>query len=194
MEENEHKGWHSRKGLPHYDVGGLTQFITFRLFDSLPKEFLNELKEEMKLSKGNIEKERYEKIQKQLDQGSGSCILREAQCAQIVQDSLKFLDGVKYQLDAWVVMPNHVHFLARFHHGQLMSKAMHSLKSFTGHEIKKLHPELEGIWQIESYDRYIRNEEHYWNTLRYIHNNPVESRICKTAEQFRWSSAYQGSN
>ena len=30
------KGWHSRGYLPHYDVSGLYQVITYRLADSLP--------------------------------------------------------------------------------------------------------------------------------------------------------------
>ena len=72
-----------------------------------------------------------------------------------------------------------------------MSKAMHSLKSFTGHELKKLHPEMENIWQIESFDRYMRNEEHYWSTYRYIHNNPVSARLCESVEEFEWSSAFR---
>jgi hypothetical protein len=30
------KGWHERGYLPHCDKPGLTQFVTFRLWDSLP--------------------------------------------------------------------------------------------------------------------------------------------------------------
>jgi len=29
-------GWHQRGRLPHYDVPGVTQFVTFRLADALP--------------------------------------------------------------------------------------------------------------------------------------------------------------
>jgi hypothetical protein len=31
-------GWRSRGYLLHFDKGGITQFVTFRLFDSLPYE------------------------------------------------------------------------------------------------------------------------------------------------------------
>ena len=33
--------WHSRGYLPHVDKEGFTQFITFRLADSMPQDVLN---------------------------------------------------------------------------------------------------------------------------------------------------------
>ena len=186
---DDHKDWYSRK-LPHLDIGGLTQFLTFNLFDSLPQEVLSQWREELKDFKGNIDREREERIQAYLDRGFGSCILREDQCAQIVRDSLLFLDGDAYDLRAWVIMPNHVHFLAHFNQGQSLGKAMWSLKSFTAHKLKKIHPELEFIWHQESYDRYIRNEEHYGNTVRYINQNPVNARLCKDPSSYRWCDLF----
>ena len=185
---DEHKGWHDRGFLPHFDAGEVTQSITFRLGDSLPQNVLHELEYlKDKGVEGMIE--RQDRIEYYLDQGAGSCILREPECAQIVQDALKFLDGKMYELRAWVVMPNHVHALARFNEGQLLWKAMHSLKSFTSNELGKLHPEVRPIWEEESFDRFIRSEEHYWNVVRYIHQNPVKTKICGHAEEFPWSSA-----
>lgn len=169
----------------------MTQFITFNLDDSLPQIVLERLKDELKDFKGNMDWARYEKIQRFLDQGAGSCILKEPRCAELMQDALRFLDGKRYNLIAWVVMPNHVHFLARFEEGQSISKALHSLKSYTGHELKKTHPELGSVWHQESYDRYIRNEAHYWAAISYIHNNPLASKLCERADQFRWSSAFK---
>ena len=187
MEEN--KGWHNRGYLPHYDAGDVTQFITFRLGDSLPYEVLIELEHlRHKGIEGMIE--RQNRLEYYLDQGSGSCILREPECATIVQNALKFLDGSRYELKARVIMPNHVHFLARFNQGQPLWKAMHSLKSFTSNELGKLHPDVRPIWQEESFDRFIRSEEHFSHVIRYIHQNPVEAGICKSPDEFRWSSAF----
>ena len=187
MEVN--KGWHNRGYLPHYDAGDVTQFITFRLGDSLPQEVLNELEHlRHEGTEGMIE--RQNRLEYYLDQGSGSCILREPECATIVQNALKFLDGTRYELIARVVMPNHVHFLARFSQGQPLWKAMHSLKSFTSNELGKLHSDVRPIWQEESFDRFIRSEEHFSHVIRYIHENPVKAGICKSPDEFRWSSAF----
>jgi len=185
---DEHRGWFSRGYLPHLDVGEITQFITFRLGDSLPQEALAELEcLRDKEVQGNFE--RYEKAEFYLDQGHGSCILQRAACAKIVQDALIFLHGKRYELIAWVIMPNHVHLMARFEQGQSVSKAMHSLKSFTANEINKVRSSSGPVWQAESFDRFIRGEEHFNWTLRYIHENPVVAKLCQSPELFPWSSA-----
>lgn len=186
---SEHKGWYRRK-LPHLDIGEVTQFITFSLDDCLPQDYLQSLRQELKTFKGNVDRERDVRIQKHLDQGSGSCVLRQEQCALIVRDSLLYHHEKKMTLLSWVIMPNHVHFLARFEEGQSMSNALQSLKSYTGHEIKKLHPELKHVWHEESFDRYIRNEEHLLKTTRYILENPVKARLCREPSAFRWSSTH----
>ena len=174
--------------IPHFDVGELTQSITFRLGDSLPQERLRELQDLEKVGEEGIV-ERQNRIEYYLDQGMGSCVLKDPACASIIEDALEYLNGKRFDLIAWVIMPNHVHFLARFGEGQLLSKAMHSLKSFTSNEIGKLYPELRPVWQTESFDRYIRSEEHYWYAIRYIHENPVKAGLSETAEAFPWSSA-----
>jgi putative transposase len=189
MNVDDHKGWYSRKGLPHFDAGEIVQFITFRLHDSLPQSQLDVLSDELKNAPGNNARHQDERIQELLDQGAGSCLLKQPQCAEIVQSALLYLDGRRYDLRAWVVMPNHVHFLARFEVGQSLSKALHSLKSFTAHEIRKLHPSVESVWQKESFDRFIRNDDHYHRTVAYIHSNPVSAKLCLEAESFRYSSA-----
>lgn len=97
---DDHRGWYEGRNLPHYDVGDITQFVTFRLGDSLPQEALERLEEELKGVKQNRDVERVARIEKFLDQGSGSCILREADCANIVKNSLLYLDGKRYDLHA----------------------------------------------------------------------------------------------
>jgi putative transposase len=139
--------------------------VTFNLDDSLPQSVLDNFKQELKDTKGNVERARHDKIQHFFDQGAGSCILREARCAEIVRDALLFLHEKELDLISWVIMTNHVHFLAHIPEGKQLRKLLHSLKSYTAHELMKIHPELNSIWHIESYDRYMRDEEHYWNTV-----------------------------
>lgn len=185
----EQLGWY-RRNLPHLDVGGKTQFLTFRLADSLPQSVLESIKDDLKGLKGKVERIREERIQHYLDQGAGSCVLSDPTCAAIVQNALKHIDGKAFDLRAWVIMPNHVHFLAYFEEGKSLIKALHSLKSFTAHEIAKLHPALIPVWQQETIDRYIRNEGHYLDKVEYIHLNPVMAGLCSSPDDFRWSSGF----
>jgi REP-associated tyrosine transposase len=40
----DHKGWHSRGYLPHFDSQDVVQFVTSRLADSLPQEAVVKLR------------------------------------------------------------------------------------------------------------------------------------------------------
>ena len=44
--ETSREGWYSRGYLPHFDGGETTQFITARLFDSVPQELLAKWREQ----------------------------------------------------------------------------------------------------------------------------------------------------
>ncbi len=183
-------GWYSRGYLPHFDVIGLTQHVVFRLFDSLPQTVLAQWEEELKhLSEKDADLERRQRIEHYLDQGYGSCYLREATVAELVQNALLFFDSQRYQLHAWCVMPNHVHVLFTALAGHELGKIVHSWKSFTANQANH-HLEREGqFWQKEPYDRYIRNEKHFRNAVEYIENNPVKAGLCATPADWPWSSA-----
>src|SRR5207247_8169866 len=66
-----------------------------------------------------------------LDAGYGSCILAQPEAAQVVAGALKHFDGQHYDLQAWVVMPNHVHALVTPKRGQNLSDILHTWKRFT---------------------------------------------------------------
>jgi hypothetical protein len=105
-------GWHSRGYLPHFDGIEIPQYLTIHLADSIPQKVIKRWKEELKLL--TYEQERIllqRRIEKYLDQGYGEALLKHANVATMVQNSLLKFDGQRYRLFAWVVMPNHVHTL-----------------------------------------------------------------------------------
>jgi REP element-mobilizing transposase RayT len=185
-----HFGWHSRGYLPHFDGGELSQFITFRLQDSLPREALirwnEELKLELNAAAGAILRRRVEAY---LDQGRGTCYLRDQAIAEMVQKALLFHDETKYRLFAWVVMPNHVHLLCRPCPGHSLAEIMHSVKSFTSTTANKMLGRSGRFWQKEYFDRYIRNAGQFARTVAYIENNPVKANLCDRSEEWPFSSA-----
>jgi REP element-mobilizing transposase RayT len=86
-------------------------------------------------------------------------------------------------------MPNHVHTLFTPREGHKMSAIVHSWKSFTAHECNKLLGTTGRFWEREPFDRYIRNERHFRNTLAYIEENPVKAGLCDKPDEWLWSSA-----
>jgi len=178
-------GWYKGRHLPHFDAGERTQFVTIRLADSLPRELLDEWRIEAKTDAGFRKK-----IEKYLDNSYGACWLKREDVAEMVQNALKFHDGKKYLLFAWVVMLNHLHFLIRPLPGQHLDSIMHSIKSYTAHEANKLLSRSGNFWQEESFDRYIRDTRHFRATFRYIHMNPVKAGLCSSPEDWKYSTRF----
>jgi len=80
-------------------------------------------------------------------------------------------------LDAFVVMPNHVHAVFVQHPSWPLEKLLRSWKSFTS---RKINPQLsrEGtLWQRDYFDRLVRDQKHFANCVRYIRRNPERAGL-----------------
>ena len=187
-------GWYDRGYIPHFDGGQISQFLTFRLFDSLPQSVIEEWREETS-KLGEEGKTIFRKnVENYLDKGSGSCFLKDKRIAKLTEDSLLFHHTKKYNLTAWVIMPNHIHLLATPFEGIELSAIAHSIKSYTAHEANKLLGRSGQFWQHEPFDRYIRNRKHFVNVIQYIENNPLKAGLCAKPEDWRFSSAFHRAN
>lgn len=185
--EKSEFGWHSRGYIPHFDGGEVSQFVTIRLCDSMPQNILDKWREA-----ATSEADFRRKVGRYLDSGYGECWFYDRRIAAIVQDSIKHYDKIKYKLIAWVVMPNHVHFLITPLPLVHLDELFHSIKSFTAHEANKILNRTGQFWQHESFDRYIRDSNHFANVIEYIENNPVKAGLCEGRKDWEFSSAYYG--
>ena len=183
-------GWRSRGYLPHFDGGEVSQFITTRLFDSLPQSVLEKWRVELEREE-ITDVELRKKIEHYLDQNYGECFLKDERVAEIVRENLLFHEGKKYKLYAWVVMPNHIHYLITPIAPHTLAEITHSNKSFTAHEANKVLKRNGQFWFHESFDRYIRDEKHFVQTIAYIENNPVKSGLCGKPSDRKFSSAFK---
>ena len=183
-------GWYSRGYIPHFDGGPVTQTLVLRLFDSLPQTVVERWKEELsRKPEKEAELELRRRVDAYLDKGTGSAFMKRPEIADKVQESILHFDGERYQLHAWIVMPNHVHVLMTPEPEFELGDILHSWKSYSANQCNKLLGRTGPFWQKEGFDRAIRNERHYQNSLIYIENNPVKAGLCKTPEDWPWSSA-----
>jgi len=155
--------------LPHWRQEGVAYFVTFRLADSIPSSKLNQLMlkkaEWLKIHPEPHDKktkaEYYslfiERSQKWLDKGYGACILKDFKIRTIVIDIIKYHDGVRYILDNWVIMPNHVHIIITPNEVFSLSEIEQYWKSLSAHKINKAIKRKGILWQKESFDHIIRN-------------------------------------
>jgi len=177
--------WRSRGYLPHLDASNLVQHIVFRLADSLPAGF-----------RENIAELRHDDrvlgIDAALDQGHGKRDLAVPSVATLVQTALLNFDGERYSLTAWCVMPNHVHALLETRSGYGLDRIVHSWKSYTAKEANRLLARTGAFWAAEYFDRFMRDGEHLASTAAYIEGNPVKAGLCENVSDWRFSSAWRG--
>jgi len=197
-------GIHTRGYLPHVKREGASYFVTFRVVDSLPREVVLELERKRAeavrsalgsgiVSSQTVERDHRRHVELALDRGYGACHLRRPEIALLVADALRYFDGKQYHLDEWVVMPNHVHVILWPMPNHCLTTILQGRKRRTAREANRiLGTTGQPFWQPESYDHWIRNDEEKARIRRYIRNNPVKAGLCRTAEEWRWGSAWAG--
>ena len=162
------KGWHSRGYLPHFDGWDVSQHVVFRLFDSAPP----------------TEQEGDDVLDRHL----GSCFMRDPTCARIVAEALQSHSD-HYALQAWCVMPNHVHALIATKADSPLGQIVHFWKSVTRRRINEHLARSGDVWAKDYFDRFIRDQRHFNTNKHYIEMNPVTAGLCATPEAWPFSSA-----
>lgn len=199
-------GLYARGKLPHLKREGAAYFITFRLADSLPRAALERLKQEREAIVQQAraanrpltwheEQQLFvwysERVEAFLDAGAGACWLRRPEIADLLASAVNFFAAERYDLHAWVVMPNHVHVVFRPHPDHTVSEIEHSWKSFTANEANRMLNRVgEHFWQKESYDHWIRDDAERARLCAYVTDNPVKARLCSQPTDWPWSSAH----
>jgi len=203
-----------RRKLPHWIPPNAVFFITFRLANSLPAALLQQLKEERKRERETIlESEQGEAQEKALytlekryfgsfDAWLDRCVdgsprwLADPRIARIVADAFHRLDGERYDLVAYCIMPNHIHLLietqgylaAASHEGPTASYPLADLLKRLKGSTARYGNEVLGrqgrFWQHESYDHIVRNAREYERIVAYILNNPVKAGLVERWEDW----------
>ena len=202
-----------RRNLPHIQPAGFIFFITTRLAGSLPRSVTRRIGQ-----KFTHDQELIETIQDPDEKYVQQCLLREKHVTRIDDalhkiengpmyladpnvacafiDQLRRFDQQFYDLIAFSVMPNHVHFLidTRIQMKEVenrfivpedyfnLDQILKRIKGASAREANLVLNRTGKFWQSESFDVYIRNENMYWNIIRYILMNPVKAGIV---EQWR---------
>ena len=196
-----------RRHLPHWRQRGATYFTTFRLADSLPAAAVAELRgirEEWEKTHPQSESDENQarlaielgKIAEHwLDQGCGACLFRKPENRLILENALLFFDEscdemattARYEMGAFVIMPNHVHCLIRPLDCEdfPLERIEGSWKRHVSRKINSANDTSGSIWFQESYDRIVRDSEHLYRCLHYIGRNPDKAGL-REGEFSRW--------
>jgi len=198
-----------RRRLPHLQPPGATLFITFRLTGSLPRSAIDRLLDEARteqrilaqiadprahsVEEGLLERRLFGKWDSALNAATtGPVWLSDLRIAGLTAASLHHRDGRVLRLDAYCIMPNHVHLVCSplqqcdgTYHS--LPAIMHSLKLHVALEGNRLLGRQGTFWQHESYDHVVRDEPEWRRIVNYVLNNPVSAGLADTWEDWEWN-------
>ena len=114
----------------------------------------------------------------------------------VVLDALRHFHNQRYELFAASVMPDHTHFLfqpwprERNEVGEpvfwALADLLHSVKSFSAHEINRAENRSGPVWEKESFDRYVRSDGDLEEKFHYIVRNPWDAGVAAAGEDYAW--------
>jgi putative transposase len=169
--------------LPHWQPEDAALFITWRLLGSLPR-----IPAPIQYNKPGAE---FARVDRELDKAlTGPKWLQDGRVAQAVVDTLKYGEQHLhlYELQAWVLMANHVHIL--INPSAELPKITKSIKNFSARRANEILGLTGPFWQDESFDRWVRSPEERDRIADYIETNPVSAGLVSRVEDWRWSSAF----
>jgi len=184
--------YYNPHGIPHFEAEGVSQAVTIRLHDSIPPGLLDAWREQVRhLAPDVLGETLRRRVEAFLDRDGSAPghLLSRAGVASVVCESIRHFDGVRYDLHAWVVMPNHAHVHFTPRPGFRMSDIVRTWKSFSGREANRLLGREGSFWQGDYFDRFIRSEEHFARVVAYVERNPVKAGLCAEPGDWPWSSA-----
>ena len=167
--------------LPHLYPEGKWLFVTWHLAACLPKN-LYPPPSAKNAGRAFVWMDRYLDTTR-----TGPMYLRQEEIANVVESALRQESG--YQLDAYVLMPNHVHALLLPQGpvpallGKLKGASARLANQLLGRTGK-------AFWQRESYDHWVRDGAELDRIRGYIENNPVKAGLAAQPAEYRWSSAH----
>ncbi|KOQ73350.1 REP-associated tyrosine transposase [Stenotrophomonas maltophilia] len=111
-------------------------------------------------------------------------IFEEPTNASIVMQVLEAMDqqGLTASL-AWVVMPDHLHWLAQLR-GKSLGYCVQRLKARSSFLINQHRGRAGAVWHAGYYDHAIRSEESLRRQARYILGNPVRAGLATRLGQY----------
>ena len=212
----------TRRNLPHWYVPGAVHFVTYRLAGTIPQAVLRKLRNERQRSieandsdlpdagrtREMAHKRFFAQYDAHLDSHTDADHLSNPRIAALIRESLYYLNGDKYYLIAFSVMPSHVHAAFQpidpheigdaecWHSDEIpdskgpLSSIMHSLKSYTAHEANKILKRTGQFWQHESYDHWVRDDEELQRVVDYIATNPVKANLADAPHDYYFCSAH----
>ena len=107
----------------------------------------------------------------------GACHMRRSDVRAQVELCLLQFDGKRYNIDAFVLMPNHVHAVIKPAVGYDLSMLLQAMKGVSANRCNKLLGHKSTFWMDESCDHIVRDMKELAAFRNYIDGNPTKSGL-----------------
>jgi REP element-mobilizing transposase RayT len=115
-----------------------------------------------------------------------SRILLTAEARDMVIAMIRDFSGKHIDLDAAVVMPDHVHLIFRLLLNDSLGRILHLIKGRSARQVNQLLNRDGPLWMDESFDHIIRNEAELEEKIEYIKQNPVKNGLATQPLDYKW--------
>ena len=116
--------------------------------------------------------------------------LTDPEVGQIVRETLHYDDGRRYDLNCYVLMPDHFHALLyplRRGDGSIpITEIMKVIKGVSARRINQVSEGHGSFWLDQSFTRIIRCPDEFVKTYHYIRSSPVRAGYAELPEDWQW--------
>jgi putative transposase len=101
-----------------------------------------------------------------------------------------YREKYRFKLIAYVILPDHFHFMIIPSKEINISKIMKGIKGSSARNINRSKGRKNSIWQHQFLDHIIRKGDDYKKHIEYIHNNPIKHQLAdsNSIQKYKWSS------
>jgi len=93
------------------------------------------------------------------------------------------------QLLAWVLMPDHAHWLLQLGVGESLQTSAGRLKAVSARHFNAVHGKRGALWAAGYHDHALRNDVEVLSIARYIVANPLRSRLVERVGDYPFWNA-----
>ena len=121
-----------------------------------------------------------------LDDCHGECLLKSPELAKVVANAILHDNDDKFDLECFVMMPNHVHAIVQFRNGYDLSIVGQSWMRYSARLMHRALVQQGAFWQPEPFDHIIRSPEQFLYLQKYIAENPTKANLSRN-EYVYWA-------
>jgi putative transposase len=92
---------------------------------------------------------------------------------------------------AWVVMPDHLHWIFQLEESGKLSEVVRLLKGRSARKLNHLHREKGTVWQAGFYEHVVRQSEDLRQMANYVLHNPIRAGLVEDLGKYpSWDASW----